>query len=594
MLAFNLVLRLCTSRLEQLSGVACPPHGGPQGVDGFLVDPVVVCDNGDDAVADLAVEWQLFPAGAALFGKEFETASAVDEVARHGRTGAADDLLSVGRLVHLWAERGAVVDKRRVMESVGCLVRNLREVVDHDAELVALVDMVIRIAHELVVERGVEGVVDEERFNLVWPARGTRTRRHHAVKEAVPGVAVVAAHDLAVVLLLAEHLVEEALVRALVALGEIVLVALLIALETLDHVAVGALEDAAHVFDGANDEARHEVAGAQASPLGGTIHGIGDGPVDVVGQRRLGDRVASDAADFVGSAALAGREDDLGRDLLTGESLAHALGNALVFGGAKRVVAGDERLRGQLEPDIVGVNHDDEIVVWKRAFCSATLIGSGGVGGVAGSLMFRSQDAPGYRPGIIGSIACGFLVLFVICFNTWHFKRENVKADGGEKVLQGHPDFRYTNLALLRPDPQIRALLPPVDRLSIHTKIALPHPLRRPSTLLGPPHLHRPVPLHANLSPVNSHDLPLPLERKAPHAARPAEEEGRAALARPARPVRAQHAEVPRREQRKVVRRRRRPHVQQPSLVADGAVAAVDARLVGWGAALRGGHGVGG
>ncbi|KAM0335130.1 hypothetical protein ACHAQA_000170 [Verticillium albo-atrum] len=81
---------------------------------------------------------------------------------------------------------------------------------------------------------------------------------------------------------------------------------------------------------------------------------------------------------------------------------------------------------------------------WKRAFCSATLIGSGGVGGVAGSLMFRSQDAPGYRPGIIGSIACGFLVLIVICFNTWYFKRENAKADRGEKVLQGHPDFRYT------------------------------------------------------------------------------------------------------------------------------------------------------
>ncbi|KAF3343948.1 hypothetical protein BJF96_g5076 [Verticillium dahliae] len=84
---------------------------------------------------------------------------------------------------------------------------------------------------------------------------------------------------------------------------------------------------------------------------------------------------------------------------------------------------------------------------WKRAFCSATLIGSGGVGGVGGvggSLMFRSQDAPGYRPGIIGSIACRFLVLFVICFNTWYFKRENVKADRGEKVLQGHPDFRYT------------------------------------------------------------------------------------------------------------------------------------------------------
>ncbi|EEY16872.1 conserved hypothetical protein [Verticillium alfalfae VaMs.102] len=237
---------------------------------------------------------------------------------------------------------------------------------------------------------------------------------------------------------------------------------------------------------------------------------------------------------------------------------------------------------------------------WKRAFGSATLIGSGGVGGVAGSLMFRSQDAPGYRPGIIGSIACGFLVLFVICFNTWYFKRENAKADRGEKVLQGHPDFRREKHET-RPgrmfdkaDPQISALLPPIDRLAIHAEIGLGLPLRRPGTLLRPPHLNRPVPLHANLGPVNSHDLPLAFERKAPHAARPAEEEGGMGLARPARLVRAQRAEFPRREAAQSRRAATRPHVQQPGLVADGAVAAVDARLVGRGVALRGRHRVGG
>lgn len=37
---------------------------------------------------------------------------------------------------------------------------------------------------------------------------------------------------------------------------------------------------------------------------------------------------------------------------------------------------------------------------WKRAFGSATLVGFGGVGGMAGSLVFRSQDAPRYLPGI--------------------------------------------------------------------------------------------------------------------------------------------------------------------------------------------------
>lgn len=34
---------------------------------------------------------------------------------------------------------------------------------------------------------------------------------------------------------------------------------------------------------------------------------------------------------------------------------------------------------------------------WRRAFCSATIVGAGGMGGIIGSLTFRSQDAPDYR-----------------------------------------------------------------------------------------------------------------------------------------------------------------------------------------------------
>lgn len=41
---------------------------------------------------------------------------------------------------------------------------------------------------------------------------------------------------------------------------------------------------------------------------------------------------------------------------------------------------------------------------WKRAFCSATLVGFGGIGGIAGSLVFRSQDAPDYRQVRLSSI----------------------------------------------------------------------------------------------------------------------------------------------------------------------------------------------
>lgn len=81
---------------------------------------------------------------------------------------------------------------------------------------------------------------------------------------------------------------------------------------------------------------------------------------------------------------------------------------------------------------------------WKRAFCSATLIGAGGIGGVAGSLIFRSQDRPHYHPGIYGCIACNVLIIIVVVINTIIFRSENKKADRGEKVLEGDPNFRYT------------------------------------------------------------------------------------------------------------------------------------------------------
>ncbi|EFY88294.1 phthalate transporter, putative [Metarhizium acridum CQMa 102] len=48
---------------------------------------------------------------------------------------------------------------------------------------------------------------------------------------------------------------------------------------------------------------------------------------------------------------------------------------------------------------------------WKRAFCSATLVGFGGIGGIAGALVFRSQDQPRYLPGIYASIACNVCIL---------------------------------------------------------------------------------------------------------------------------------------------------------------------------------------
>jgi predicted MFS family arabinose efflux permease len=42
---------------------------------------------------------------------------------------------------------------------------------------------------------------------------------------------------------------------------------------------------------------------------------------------------------------------------------------------------------------------------WKRAFCSATFVTAGSMGGIAGSLVFRTQDAPMYHNGIYACIA---------------------------------------------------------------------------------------------------------------------------------------------------------------------------------------------
>ncbi|KFZ13396.1 hypothetical protein V501_03727 [Pseudogymnoascus sp. VKM F-4519 (FW-2642)] len=87
---------------------------------------------------------------------------------------------------------------------------------------------------------------------------------------------------------------------------------------------------------------------------------------------------------------------------------------------------------------------------WKRAFCSATLVGFGGIGGVAGSLVFRSQDAEtGYKPGMWACIACALLTIALVVCCDLEFIRQNKKADRGELLIEAHDedastDFRYT------------------------------------------------------------------------------------------------------------------------------------------------------
>ncbi|WEW56246.1 hypothetical protein PRK78_001685 [Emydomyces testavorans] len=81
---------------------------------------------------------------------------------------------------------------------------------------------------------------------------------------------------------------------------------------------------------------------------------------------------------------------------------------------------------------------------WTRALSSATLVGMGGVGGIAGSLVFRSQDAPKYIPGIWAAIISQLLVIILVAVMSLYFWRCNRKADRSEMVIERSAEFRYT------------------------------------------------------------------------------------------------------------------------------------------------------
>lgn len=81
---------------------------------------------------------------------------------------------------------------------------------------------------------------------------------------------------------------------------------------------------------------------------------------------------------------------------------------------------------------------------WKRALCSATLVGAGGIGGIVGGTVFRTQDSPSYVPGITACmIAAGLIVVISLLMNL-KFWRANKRADAGGKIIEGLEGFRYT------------------------------------------------------------------------------------------------------------------------------------------------------
>ncbi|KAJ5714202.1 MFS general substrate transporter, partial [Penicillium malachiteum] len=81
---------------------------------------------------------------------------------------------------------------------------------------------------------------------------------------------------------------------------------------------------------------------------------------------------------------------------------------------------------------------------WKRAFASAVLVGLGASGGLTGSLIFRTQDAPGYHPGILTCVGLSVLIIILVMLLSIRFYILNKKVDRGELVIGNLPGFKYT------------------------------------------------------------------------------------------------------------------------------------------------------
>ncbi|KAL1799157.1 hypothetical protein ACET3X_003194 [Alternaria dauci] len=81
---------------------------------------------------------------------------------------------------------------------------------------------------------------------------------------------------------------------------------------------------------------------------------------------------------------------------------------------------------------------------WKRALCSATLVGAGGIGGIVGGTVFRTQDAPSYVPGIIACMIATAMIIVISLLLNLKFWMANKRAANGGKIIEGLEGFRYT------------------------------------------------------------------------------------------------------------------------------------------------------
>ncbi|KAF3761597.1 putative MFS transporter [Cryphonectria parasitica EP155] len=80
---------------------------------------------------------------------------------------------------------------------------------------------------------------------------------------------------------------------------------------------------------------------------------------------------------------------------------------------------------------------------WKRATVAAAVSGCNALGGIAGSYIFKSSEAPWYPTAIWISIGSHILIIAVVAACGWLFWKANRRARNGKEVIEGVEGFNY-------------------------------------------------------------------------------------------------------------------------------------------------------
>ncbi|KIW06442.1 uncharacterized protein PV09_02886 [Verruconis gallopava] len=95
-------------------------------------------------------------------------------------------------------------------------------------------------------------------------------------------------------------------------------------------------------------------------------------------------------------------------------------------------------------PGTLAYGQSQTPLVAKKGVVSAAMITIGAAGGVTGSTIFRSQDAPQYLPGMWATISMQLLYIMLTITMSFFMRNQNRRADQDDSIqLEGVKDFRY-------------------------------------------------------------------------------------------------------------------------------------------------------